>query len=97
MSFWGGTYKTQGLQSRFYLRYYSVVAGVDRVYGFSCITTPGMDIIEKAYKLYLIAHGQSNNPETECTLESLNVAIALDSEFSLAWAMKVILHNVLLI
>jgi TolB-like protein len=60
----------------------------------------------KAYELYLIAKGQYNKLITigpynksiqELALESLDSAIALDSEFALAWASKSIIHTWLLI
>jgi adenylate cyclase len=55
----------------------------------------------KAYELYLIAKGQYNKlikgPHNkfieELALESLDSAIALDSEFALAWASKSIIHT----
>ena len=54
----------------------------------------GTDNLE-AYELYLVATGQVNRDEYSQAIESLDTAIALDSEFALAWALKGILHLLL--
>jgi len=51
----------------------------------------GTDNLE-AYEFYLVAKGQRHNLEFTRALESIDRAIALDPEFALAWAEKVIVH-----
>jgi TolB-like protein/Tfp pilus assembly protein PilF len=50
---------------------------------------------EKAYELYLIAKGQSNNInfDPKSLQETIDAAIASDPNFALAWALKASIHQ----
>lgn len=59
--------------------------------GRSLKKSGGTEHIE-AYELYLVAKGQINNWEHSRALESIDKAIALDSKYALAWALKATTH-----